>query len=51
MLSSHISALREKHAKIEERLHREMTRPAPDEAEIRQLKKRKLVLKEEIAAS
>lgn len=51
MASSHVNALQSKHAGLEQRLHQEMIRPAPDTAMIQQLKKEKLRLKEEIAAS
>ena len=49
MPTSHIEALRNKHAGLDARLRTEQTRPAPDIAMIQQLKKRKLALKEEIA--
>ena len=49
MQSSHIDALRTKHAGLEARLREEQSRPAPDIAMVQQLKKRKLALKEEIA--
>ncbi|WP_284124491.1 DUF465 domain-containing protein [Parerythrobacter aestuarii] len=51
MASSHVSALQSKHAGLEHRLQEEMNRPAPDMATIQLLKKKKLRLKEEIAAS
>jgi hypothetical protein len=41
--------LQTKHAGLEERLHHEQTRPAPDAAMIQDIKKQKLRLKEEIA--
>ena len=50
MVSSHISALESKHAGLEHRLHEEMSRPAPDDTTIKQLKRQKLRIKEEIAA-
>ncbi|MXP27709.1 DUF465 domain-containing protein [Porphyrobacter algicida] len=49
MHSSHVDALTIKHADIEARLHEEQARPARDDAMIRELKKRKLRIKEEIA--
>ncbi len=49
MEASHISALQLKHRGIEQQLREEMSRPAPDEAIIQSLKKRKLRIKEEIA--
>ena len=48
MEASHTSALMEKHAGLERRIQIEMSRPAPDDALIQQLKKRKLRLKDEI---
>ena len=50
MVSSHVSALEAKHANIEAKLREEMNRPAPDDSTIQQLKKRKLLIKEELAA-
>lgn len=49
MLSSHVDALQSKHAGLDARLQREMARPAPDDSMIREIKKQKLRLKEEIA--
>jgi len=49
-VSSHLNALQSKHAGLEARLRQEMARPVPDTATIQVLKKRKLRLKEEIAA-
>tara|TARA_B100000959_G_C14500711_1_gene427079 strand:+ start:323 stop:478 length:156 start_codon:yes stop_codon:yes gene_type:complete len=51
MQSSHVDALKAKHAGLEARLHEEEIRPAPDIAMIRQIKKQKLRIKEEIASS
>ena len=50
MESTHVQALQSKHAGLEARLREEMNRPAPDHAKIQQLKKRKLRIKEELAA-
>ncbi|MCR2834723.1 YdcH family protein [Parerythrobacter lacustris] len=50
MVSSHVAALKTKHAHIEARLREEMNRPAPDDTTIQTLKKRKLLIKEELAA-
>ena len=50
MHSSHVDALKAKHAGLEARLHDEQSRPAPDIAMIQQLKRQKLKIKEEIAA-
>jgi hypothetical protein len=49
METSHVSALQQKHAGIEQQIHDEMTRPKPDAVAIQALKKRKLRIKEEIA--
>jgi hypothetical protein len=48
MDSSHAAALQSKHEGLERRIHEEMNRPAPDEAIIQTLKKRKLRIKEEL---
>jgi len=48
MDSSHAAALQSKHEGLERRIHEEMNRPAPDEAVIQTLKKRKLRIKEEL---
>ncbi|MFA6219128.1 MAG: YdcH family protein [Erythrobacter sp.] len=50
MQSSHVEALKAKHAGLEARLHLEQSRPAPDVTMIQQLKKRKLRIKEELAS-
>jgi hypothetical protein len=50
MVSSHVSALENKHAGIEAQLREEQSRPSPDTQTIQALKKKKLRLKEEIAA-
>jgi hypothetical protein len=49
MDSTHVSALRIKHAGLDRQLHDELCRPSPDAVAIQALKKRKLRLKEEIA--
>ncbi len=51
MQSSHVDALKAKHAGLEARLHEEQCRPAPDISMIRQIKKQKLKIKEELASS
>jgi hypothetical protein len=48
MEASHMSALVEKHAGLERRIQEEMNRPAPDDALLHELKKRKLRLKDAI---
>lgn len=50
MESSHISALKTKHAGIEAQLHEEVNRPEPDSAIVQALKKKKLRIKEEMSA-
>lgn len=49
METSHVSALQLKHAGLDRQIDAEMSRPQPDTAVIQSLKKRKLMLKEEIA--
>ena len=49
MHSTHVDALKSKHAGLEARLHDEMSRPAPDNGTIQELKKRKLRIKQELA--
>jgi hypothetical protein len=44
--NSHMSALRMKHAELEEKLEREENRPLPDTSLIHSLKKQKLHLKD-----
>lgn len=46
MSSSHLSALKTRHADIDFKIEREERRPAPDLALLTQLKKQKLRLKE-----
>lgn len=48
METSHVSALQIKHAGIDRQLHKELSRPMPDDVIIQDLKKRKLRLKEEM---
>jgi hypothetical protein len=48
MEASHMSALQEKHAGLERRIQEELSRPAPDDALLHDLKKRKLRIKDEI---
>lgn len=49
-ISAHIDALHGKHAQLDAALDMERARPLPDFATIAELKKRKLLLKEEILA-
>ena len=44
--NNHLSALRNKHAELEQRLEREENRPFPDSKTILDLKKQKLQLKD-----
>ena len=46
---AHQNALQAKHAGLERMIQQELTRPAPDEAILRDLKRRKLRLKDELA--
>lgn len=45
---NHIQALQEKHAGLERRIHEEESRPFPDEQTVKELKRQKLRIKEEI---
>ena len=49
-LEERIDALKNKHQSLEQTIEREENRPRPDGAELRALKKRKLRIKDEIAA-
>ncbi|MFN3619482.1 YdcH family protein [Sphingorhabdus sp.] len=46
MNNNHLSALRNKHAELEQKLEREENRPLPDSKVILDLKKQKLQLKD-----
>jgi hypothetical protein len=46
---NHLSALRTKHAELEQKLEREENRPSPDAKTIHDLKKQKLHLKDLLA--
>ncbi len=48
MASAHLEALSARHAKLEGKIAREMTRPIPDSATLAELKRQKLKVKEEI---
>ena len=48
MEASHLSALIEKHAGLERMIEEELNRPAPDDAILQDLKKRKLRIKDAI---
>ncbi len=45
---AHINALSKKHAALDERIHHEENRPAPNSIVLNELKKEKLVLKDEM---
>jgi len=47
-VDARLQSLRSRHAKLEEELHREQTRPHADDAHIAELKREKLRLKDEI---
>lgn len=49
METSHANSLQLKHAGLERQIHEEMVRPMPDAELIRELKKRKLRIKEELS--
>ena len=46
---THISALESKHAGLERRIAEEQGRPSPNDALLKELKRRKLRIKEELA--
>ena len=48
MESSHFSALQSKKAGLERQIEVELSRPVPDETMLRDLKRRKLRIKEEL---
>ena len=48
MESSHLSALQSKHAGLERRIAEERLRPSPNEVLLKELKRRKLKIKEEL---
>ena len=47
-MASHHETLRQRHAQLESEIETETNRPAPDELLIQTLKKKKLLLKEEM---
>lgn len=49
MEMSHISALQSKHAGLERRITEELARPSPNADVVKELKRRKLRIKEELA--
>lgn len=51
MQTAHLTALEAKHATLDQRIADEEHRPMPDTALLADLKKRKLRLKEEMAAA
>ena len=48
-VEAHIKSLQSKHADLKEMLAKEVSRPSPDFYVIKDIKKQKLVIKEEIA--
>lgn len=46
--AAHINALNKKHADLDEKIQNEENRPAPDSTILHELKKEKLVLKDEM---
>lgn len=48
MESSHVNALQFKHAGLDRQIQEEMSRPSPDYAAIKMLKRRKLRIKDEL---
>jgi hypothetical protein len=48
MESSHLNALQTKHAGLEARIAEERARPSPNEVVLKDLKRRKLKIKEEL---
>ncbi len=47
-MAGHLNALKEKHASLEKNITREQKRPGSDDLDIKDMKKRKLVIKEDI---
>lgn len=47
-VSARVESLKEKHAHLEFQLERELQRPSPDQEVVRDMKRRKLVLKDEL---
>ncbi|MDQ0303921.1 YdcH family protein [Ancylobacter polymorphus] len=48
-MQSHVAELERRHQALEKQLREEITRPATDATRIADLKRRKLILKDEIA--
>lgn len=51
MSTTHLSALKSRHADLDAKIANEERRPCPDTAMLAQLKKQKLKIKEEMLAS
>jgi len=49
-IEARIRELGNRHRSLEDAIHREMTRPAADSLQVRELKQRKLRLKEQITS-
>lgn len=50
MATSHTSALTQKHAGLDAKIHAELQRPTPDQTRLTELKRQKLKIKEQIAS-
>ena len=50
MTTSHLSALKSRHADLDEKIANEERRPCPDAGVLAQMKKQKLKIKEEMLA-
>ena len=48
-IEARIDSLKARHAELEEALHTEQVRPAPDEGRVHDLKRKKLAVKDEMA--
>ncbi len=48
-LAQRVESLRKRHAEVDEELHREISRPSGDDLLINQLKREKLILKDELS--
>jgi hypothetical protein len=49
MASSHVQALQTKHDGLDRQIHQELRRPHPNDAQIADLKRQKLRIKDEIS--
>ncbi|WP_420607248.1 YdcH family protein [Novosphingopyxis sp.] len=51
MQNGHLSALENKHAKLESQIAYEANRPSPDDVRLHALKKQKLAVKDELSSA